>query len=497
MRNTYHLHPYLLAVCIGAVALLAAALQIRPTFDDFTTLSSPNYDPDVLHYLLPMGSTWRPSDSIMGYINAIDYHLFPTLSHIEIWAAHLGSTLLVYVICRQLHIGLLPRSIATAFFFFSPCTLATTLSCDGTNQSTCHLLGLMAVWAYLRYDGRRKYLLWMLLVVLSSFSKDNGIAWAVVPPVIAWAFGRIDRRTFMRHFAYGIALAIIYGIVRLSLPNNNPLNEEYEQQFTSLFSRISGIGKWLGYTWTATDFLSVFHQPNRNLAWAAVTLVLSVPFFLLLFLRRNIWRQRTFYGIIAAIVITESPNLLIAMSLMNAYASLGMAALLVGWLTQQYLNNPKECLDRDGSGSSNNAVSVKSHRHVMLLQLTFTIYLVVAVLVDIHHWYWAWKTSLPGMELAQQAVEKTRGSVDKAYCIVIRDDYPKYSSFCVPTDEAFGWGRSVWQVTGYTWPRTLKDTVLERSANAMQQARVLARKKRQQGYDCVWIVNKHNVDVIQ
>ncbi len=478
MRTVRHLNlnPYLLAVCMGAVALLAAALMIKPTFDDFTTLSSPNYDPDFLPYLLPYSSTWRPLDAIMGYINAINYRLFPTLSHIEIWTAHLGSTLLVYAICRQLHIGTLPRAIATAFFFFSPCTLATTLSCDGTNQSTCHLFGMLAVWAYLHYSGRRRYILWMVLVVLSSFCKDNGIAWAVVPPVIAWGFGRIDRRTLIRHLTYGIMLAAVYGIVRLSLPNAYPPNQEYEEQMTSLLTRLTGIAKWLGYTWTATDFLSVFAQAHRNLVWAALTMLLSVPFFLLLFFCRTAWRQRATCALVAAIIITEAPNLIIAMSLMNAYASLGMSALLVGWLAHVY---------------------VSRHHDSRRLNLSFTVYLIVAVLVDIHHWYWAWKTSLPGMEMATEIVRQTKGQPQKAYYITIPDSIPKYSSFCVRTDDAFGWGKSVWQVTGYTWPKTIDGCAVKRTPAAMQQARKVARKALANGYDCAWIVNEGKVEVMQ
>lgn len=475
MQNSY-CKVILWAVAIAAVALLAAALLIKPTFDDLTTLSSPNNDPDFLHYLLPMGSTWRPLDSVMGYINIIDYRLFPTLSHIEIWATHLGSTMMVWLICKQLRMELLPRTIATAFFFFSPCTLATTLSCDGTNQSSCHLMGMLAVWAYLRYDDSRRYILWMLFVVVASMWKDNGIAWAVVPPVIAWAFNRIGRRTLLRHFALGLALAAVYGAVRLSLPNDNPINMEYEDQMTSLPTRLLAIGKWLGYTWTATDFLAVFNPPTRNLLWAAVSLVLSIPFFLLLLFRREAWRKKQAAGLVAAIIITESPNLIIAMSLMNAYASLGMAALLVAWLTQQYVN-----------GKGNTA----------WLKRSFAVYILVAALVGCHHWYWAWQTSLPGMAMAEQAVEKTNGRVDKVYCITIRDNAPKYSSFYIPAYEAFAWGRTVWQITGYKWPTTLNDTVLEDTPKAVGLARRLARKKLRQGYGCVWIAYRQNVEVIR
>ena len=65
-------------VFISIPIVLLAILQILPTFDDWTTLSMPNYDSDYLTYILPYGMTWRPGDAIWGYINAINYKLYPT-----------------------------------------------------------------------------------------------------------------------------------------------------------------------------------------------------------------------------------------------------------------------------------------------------------------------------------------------------------------------------------------------------------------------------------
>lgn len=474
MRLRRSVHPYLVLILIAAPFLLWAMLLIMPTFDDWTTLSSPNHDPHFMQYFLPFGPTWRPGDALFGYINGLNYKLFPALNHVMIWLAHLGSTFLVWLISRQLGFNRTSRSIATAFFFFSPCMLGTTLSVDGLNQSYCHLWGMMALWAYLCKQGRLKWVLCAAFVLLSTFAKDNGIAWAVAPPVVAWGFGRIDKRTLAKHFAYGLALAAAYGAVRLSFPYVDTGAHEHEQEFRSLASKVSGTAKWVGYTWLATDYIALLHKPSRNLLVAFATFVASVPFILTLFLsHRQVWKSRTTYALLACLFIVASPNLLIAMSVMNAYSSLGIAALLVGWMANQFSKSTR------------------------WLNITFILYLASALFVDAHHWYMAWQTSLPGMEMAAETVRKTGKPVRKVYCIIIRDTYPKYSSFCVPYDEAYGWGHSVWQITGYTWPESIKDTTLAPSATALAEARILALRMRQKGFDCVWIANKGHVEVMK
>ena len=87
---------YIVSIIISIPFILWAILQILPTFDDWTTLSLPNYDPEYLLYILPFGMTWRPGDAIWGYINAIDYQLYPALNHVMIFIAHICSTLIIY-----------------------------------------------------------------------------------------------------------------------------------------------------------------------------------------------------------------------------------------------------------------------------------------------------------------------------------------------------------------------------------------------------------------
>ena len=158
---------------------------------------------------------------------------------------------------------------------------------------------------------------------------------------------------------------------------------------------------------------------------------------------------------------------------MNAYGSLGIAAIILAYLIQ---------------------MTKISQQKIILL---FVMYMLSVIIVDVHHWYNAWQTSLPEKRISQEIIRKTGHPIDKAYCILIRDDYPKYSSFCVPKDETIGWGRSIWHETGYRWPKLVNDTTIERDTYSQKKIQAIAYKVLQEGYEVVWIVNKEHVEVIK
>ena len=187
---------------------------------------------------------------------------------------------------------------------------------------------------------------------------------------------------------------------------------------------------------------------------------------------KTIWHHKQIWLLIAVLFIVASPHLLISMSIMNAYSSLGIAAIIIGYLCHKYQKNKPQ------------------------LQTLFFLYLTAAIITDVHHWYMAWQTSLPSKSIAEEIVRKTEKPVNKVYCILIRDDMPKFSSFCVPTEEAIGWGISVLAVTAYKCPAEIRDTTLERTPEVQQEARKLAQRIKKK-YDCVWIINKENVEVIK
>jgi len=100
--------------------------------------------------------------------------------------------------------------------------------------------------------------------------------------------------------------------------------------------------------------------------------------------------------------------------------------------------------------------------------------------------------------MAIEAIQKTEKPVDSVFVVIIEDDYPKLSSFCVIPNDAFGWGLASQYETNYQWPKVVEDTIIERSDESLKQAQQICfealNKKK---YDCVWIVNGKDIDVVR
>lgn len=41
---------------------------------------------------------------------------------------------------------------------------------------------------------KEKYIAWVVCTYMSVLSKDNGLAWAIVPPIMALTFDKIDKK---------------------------------------------------------------------------------------------------------------------------------------------------------------------------------------------------------------------------------------------------------------------------------------------------------------
>ena len=464
------IHPLILFVFITMPFVLWGKLQILPTFDDWSTLSSPHTDPDFLPYFMRYGNVWRPFDALMGYIVGLQPRLFPVLNHIIIFIGHISCALMVWLLGAKAGFNRTARAVATTFFYLSPCVLGTVLACDSLNQVYSQLWGMVAIWCYLHYEDWRKYVLWTLFVMLAALSKENGIAWAVVPPVFAYGFHRMDKQTLLRHFLIGIAIAAGYFIVRMMIPKTEIFNPDYET--FNIMKNVKGLVIWIGYTWFSADYISIVHAPSRHLGLFALTLLLSLPFVWMLFVqKRALWCRRTFVALVACAVISVSPNLLISLTVMNAYASLGMFAVLVGFIVNKYTDTKA-------------------------LLITFILYIISALMVGFHHWKSTVDSSRTGRDMAQSVLRQSTREAQKAYCIVVDDQYPKFSSFCEVPAYAFGWGAAVRHENAYQWPVELNDTTIEHTSTP-QTIQQLTRKAFTEGYDCVWIVEGTNVKVVE
>ena len=130
--------------------------------------------------------------------------------------------------------------------------------------------------------------------------------------------------------------------------------------------------------------------------------------------------------------------------------------------------------------------------------LSFSLFLLAAIAINTHLIDASIKSGRIGKRMAQEAIQKTGNPVKDVYVIIIEDDYPKLSSFCVIPNEAFGWGLASRYETNYQWPQHIKDTTIMRSPDAMINAKRIGKKLLyNQQTDCVWIIDHDKVKVVK
>ena len=455
----------LVVILICLPFILWAVCGILPTFDDYTSLQSTWWvqiaDPG---YFFP-DSVRRPFDALLGFIIGTYPSLFPTLNHVLIILGHTVSTCLVFTICRQLGMSTLATNIATLFFFFSPATLGATLACDGFNQTCAQLWGLLSLWLYLR--GKR---FWWACVVMAVLSKENGLAWAVVPPIIGYAFGKVNCRHALRHIGYGLIVALVYFIVYFSIYKSGVFKIDYDDQYAevTLAEHLKDFIQLMGYTWIPLDYMSVVYAPTRNLFFVVITLLLSLPFLLLLAAKWRLVGNRQVQLLIICFFILASPHLLTVVSIMHNYAALSMAALVIACLIHQ---------------SDPLCGSKYSTLHLSF----FMFFLAAALFTDVHHYQGARQSGLLGQKLAHQAISFHTTPANHVTCINIDNpDEPRYSSFCVRPVDAFAWGASVRHFSHYKWKPRIDEINLPQYDQKKVEA--LADSALHSGSEAVWVV---------
>ena len=158
--------------------------------------------------------------------------------------------------------------------------------------------------------------------------------------------------------------------------------------------------------------------------------------------------------------------------MMHTYAGLALAAMIIGTIIDQT-------------------------KHRKWLKITFISYFIAAIFVDVHLWWKSYQSGLIGQEMAREIIEKTAQPPKNAFLIIIEDDYPRLSSFCVVPSDALGWGRAVQFETDYEWPKMVSDTTIQRNAMAQKTAQELARRQLDsQQFDAVWIINHRTIEVL-
>ena len=456
------LKPYtsllIIAVCLPFI--LWGVCDIGPTFDDYTSLQSTWFiqisDPG---YMFP-DAYRRPFDFLLGCIVGWFTMLFPVLNHVLIILGHTLSAFLVFSICKRLKFTSVATHIATLFFFFSPATLGATLACDGFNQTYAQMWGLMALLLYLK--GSRPWK-WIICIVMAALSKENGLAWAVIPPIVAYAFQLNTRRQALRHISYGLLVALTYFLVFGIVYITGIAGIEYDTEYTdtTLFGHAKDFIQLMAYTWVPADYMSIVYPPTRHLPIAIATVLLSLPFLLLMASKWCLLKTRQLLLLIVCFFVLVSPHLVTVVSIMHNYAALSMAALIIAFITS-HIGNKK------------------------LLIATFTSFLATALFADIHHYKAAHESGLLSKRMALLAISQANHPLQHVLCININNTAePSYSNFCVRPVDAFAWGLSVRHYSHYTWKTSVSEITLPEYNE--QQVAAIADSALQAGNDAVWV----------
>lgn len=452
--------------------LLIATIQILPTHDDWVGTTSPDFTPFFTkeHFLF-YGFHWRPFDTWIGYISGRNPQLlFPAFNHLCVIIGHVLCTLLIYKLLEILSFTRLSRNIATLFFFINPATMATVLAVDSQNQTYALLWGMLAFLIYIK-TKRQKYYLWPLLVFIAALAKENGLMWALICPILAYGFNFTDKKTLKRDVIVGIAIMVIYFLAIALLPKNMIIHPEY---VPDNFKIIKNIVKFIFSAFITVDYIYLLHQPSRHLLLAAISFLLATPFLYFAFISKiKLFVHKKMVYTFISLLIAVTPHLGTVFSMMHAYAGLAMIAIII-------------------------AYSISHIEHVKPVVITFILWTITALSIDSHLIDSSIKSGLIGKQMAKEAIQKTGQPVIRVYVIIIEDDYPKLSSFCVIPNEAFGWGLAAQYETNYQWPKEIQDTTISRSQHWQQEADILANKKLQENlFDAVWIINHQAITVIK
>lgn len=448
-----------------------AISMLLPTFDDWTYFTTPYYDfgDSFINRLIPRASYWRPWDTLFGYVLSLCPSLFPILNHIVVYTGHVLCSICIYNICQLLRFNHFATVTSTLFFFLSPAMLGTVLDIDSLNQTYSELWGLVATWIYLRKHDRLHLSLWLAAALTATFAKENGISFFIIPQILAWGFNRISLRQAARDTILAIICMAAYFAGRNLLDNPEvAIIDEYTD--CSLFRKLKNIAVFIGMTWIPLDYVSLIHKPSRNIPVVVLTVAMGMPFIIYLFTtRRSALLSKPALCLILCWIAAGAVHLVTLFTSMHAYASLGMASLLVAYLANKHAGSSK------------------------VIRILFAIFIANCLFVDWHHWDKAYYSGLTAKNMTDNVLAKVKNHPKSLYIINIDYGIENYSMFCVKPFDAFGWGGAVMFRNEMKWPVEKFDTTI----NVKDFTSVKAMLPLAKGYEGVWFVHGDTIDIIR
>ena len=453
--------------------LLYAVWFILPTHDDWAATTTPDFTPFFTkeHFFF-YGYHWRPFDTWIGYLVGRNPQLlFPAINHLLVVLGHFLSVVALFKVLIVLGFNKKTINVSTLLFFIIPATMATVTAIDSQNQVYALTTDLIAFLFYVK-NSKNKYIFWPILIFLATLFKENGLMWALICPVLAYGFDLIDKKTLKKDLLVGLGIMVAYALIIAIQPKDIMIHPEYEPGVLKI---VKNFVKFLFTSFITIDYIYLLHQPSRKLLWAIVSFLFALPFLYLVFIRQwHLFSHKKMWCTAICLLIAVAPHLLTTFSMMHTYAGLAFITIMIAYSINTYKEQQKTLI------------------------LSFVLFLIVSVAIDIHLIDSSVKSGRIGKQMAREAIQKTGKPMKSVYLIIIEDDYPKLSSFCVIPNEAFGWGIAAKYETNYQWPEVIQDTTIERSADAFRKATNLGLETlNKQQYDCIWIVDHEHIDVIK
>ena len=476
MQNSYHqlIKDYwsIILIILLTPVLLYTVLLILPTHDDWVGSTTPDFKPFfVKEHFLFFGYHWRPFDTWIGYIVGRNPQLlFPSFNHILVVLGHGLCAGAVFKLLTCLGFSRMAKNITTLCFFIAPATMATVTAIDSQNQVYALTCDIIAFLFYVKCK-KGKYIVWPVLIFIATLFKENGLMWALICPILAYGFQFIDRKTLKRDLLVGIVIMITYALAIIILPKDIIIHPEYEP---GMMKVVKNIVKFLFTSFITVDYIYLLHQPSRQLLLAALSFMLAAPFLYYVFIRQiKLFSDPKMVCTFICLLIAVAPHIGTVFSMMHTYAGLAMIAIIIAYYIDHFSN-------------------------LKPIVISFILWMITAVLIDFHLIDASVQSGLVGKMMAQEAIRKTDSPVKSVGVIIIEDDYPKLSSFCVIPNEAFGWGLAAKYETNYQWPEIIQDTTIVRSSYAVDNARQLAADMLvKDAIECIWIVNHDSIDVVR
>ncbi len=453
--------------------LLYAILKILPTHDDWVSATSPDFNSFwIKERFLFYGYHWRPFDAIIGYINGLNPQiLFPSFNHYMVVIGHFISALLIFRILSVLRFSHIAINISTLYFFIAPAVMATVSAVDSMNQTYALVFDMIAFLLYIK-GNNLKYIGWIGMIIIATWWKENGLMWALICPILAYGFDYIDYKTLKKDILIGISIIIAYALTIYLLPKNIIIHPDY---IPDILKIIKNCCKFFFTTFITVDYIYLLHHPSRHLLLALLSFIFTIPFIYYIFVKNQVmYKSKKILCTLLCLLIAVAPHLFTVFSMMHTYAGMALLCILIAYSLNRFPHIHKK------------------------ISVSFALFFIISLLIDAHLINASIQSGRIGKEMAVEAINKTGDPVKKVYVVIIEDDYPKLSSFCVIPNEAFGWGLASKYETNYQWPVTVQDTTIKRTPDAINKAKTLGNAiLSEKAFESVWIVDHEKVEILR